>query len=89
MKLIVKRHGHSELFDEKKLYASIYAVCLAVREPTATAELVAEKVVKDVSVWLSPKHEVTSNDIRRQAAKHLHVYNDEASHLYMQQRILW
>lgn len=89
MKLIVKRGGHSELFDEKKLYASIYSACLAVREPAGTAEVVAERVVSDVLSWVSRKHEVTSNDIRRVASEHLHGYNVEAAHLYHKQRTIW
>jgi len=89
MKLIVKRAGHSELYEEKKLYASIFAACLAVREPTGTAEVLAEKVVKDVESWLARKHEVTSNDIRHIASEHLHRYNIEASHLYHKQRTIW
>lgn len=86
-KLIVKRGGHTEAFEERKLYASIYSACLAVREPTGTAEVLASKVVEDVRAWLGKKHEVTSNDIRRVASERLHAYNIEASHLYHKQRV--
>lgn len=81
-KHIVKRKGHSEPFDTRKLYASIYAVCLSVRTPEGEAELVADRVVKHVNAWLEPKHEVTAHDIRTQAAKHLKAYNPDASYLY-------
>lgn len=89
MQLVVKRAGHSEMFDEKKLYASIYSACIAVREPAGTAEVLAERVVSDVKAWVGRKHEVTSNDIRRIASQHLHGYNIEAAHLYHQQRTIW
>ncbi len=82
MKHIVKRKGHSEPYDIKKLYASIYSACLAVRTPEGEAELVAERVVKHVSEWLESKHEVTAHDIRAQAAKHLKAYSPDASYLY-------
>jgi transcriptional regulator NrdR family protein len=85
-KLIVKRAGHIEEYDEKKLYASVFSACLAVREPVGTAEVLADRVVADVSVWLGKKHEVTSNDIRRKASEYLHAYNIEAAHLYHKQR---
>lgn len=87
-KHIVKRHGHTELYDERKLYASIYNALLAVRVSDNEAELVADKVVKHVSEWLDSKHEVTSKDILHQAAKHFKVYNDDAAYLYLHHRSL-
>lgn len=88
MKHVVKRHGHTELFDDRKLYASIFAICLSVREPIGGAELIAEKVVSDVTKWLEQKHEITSNDIRAQASKHLQVYQPDAAYLYLHHRII-
>lgn len=89
MQHIVKRAGHTEQYDAKKLYGSIYAACLAMREPVGTAEVVAEKVVADVEAWLAKKSEVTSNDIRRIAAQHLHGYNPDAAYAYMHHRVMW
>jgi len=86
MNHIVKRHGHSEPYDEKKLYASIYSACLSVREPAGSAELVADKVVEYISEWLSKKHEVTANDIRRHATVHLKSFNPDAAQLYLHHR---
>lgn len=85
---IVKRsHGHSEPYDERKLYASVYASCLGVRTPTGEAELTAEQVCKDISPWLEKKIEVTSADIRRKASEHLQIYNPHASYLYKHYRL--
>lgn len=89
MKHIVKRAGHSEPYDLRKLYASIYSACLSVREHPATAELIAAQVVKDFETWLEHKHEVTSNDIRRVAATHLKVINPDAAHMYLHHRVIW
>ena len=86
MKHIVKRHGHTEPYDPKKLYASIYASCLSVSATHGEAELVADRVLKDIASWLEPKTEVTSHDIRIQAAKHLEVYNPDASYIYKNHR---
>lgn len=88
MKHIVKRHGHTELFDDRKLYASVFAACLSVREPIGGAELIAEKVASDVLSWIGQKHEVTSNDIRAQAAKHLQVYQPDAAYSYLHHRVI-
>lgn len=89
MKHIVKRAGHSEKYDNRKLYASIYAAALAVREPTGSAELIAREVVQQVESWLENKHEVTSNDIRLQAARHLEAINPDAAIQYKHHRIIW
>lgn len=83
---IVKRGGHTEPYDERKLYGSIYSSCIAVREPAATAELVAAKVCEDIAAWLGNKHEVTSADIRRMAATALHAYNQDAAWIYRHHR---
>lgn len=85
---IVKRAGHTEPFDERKLYASIYAACTAVRENQATAEMIADKVCKEIGDWLNKKHEVTSHDIRIHASEHLKAYNDDAAWLYKHHRII-
>lgn len=89
MKHIVKRSGKTETFDERKLYASIYAACLGVREPVGAAELVAERVCTDIQSWLKPKSEVSSEDIRTQAAKDLRQLNEHAAFLYAHHRIMW
>lgn len=85
-KHIVKRHGHSEKYDERKLYASIYNACVATRVSDQEAELVADKVTKLVNDWLEKKHEVTSKDITRVAANHFNSYNSTASYLYEHHR---
>ena len=85
-KHIVKRKGHTEPYDSRKLYASIYAACLAVRATQGEAELVAAQVIKDFEAWLKKKHEVTAADIRRIAGKHLAAYNDNAGLIYLKHR---
>lgn len=89
IKHIVKRHGHNEVFDPKKLYASIYSAAQSVREPAGSAELIADKVVEDIQHWIAKKHEVTANDIRINAAKHLKVYNPDAAYMYLHHRVVW
>lgn len=89
MQHIVKRKGHTEPYDERKVYASVFAACQSVREPAGSSELVADKVQKEVSSWIAQKHEVTANDIRRQAAKHLSVYNPDAGHMLLHHRVIW
>lgn len=79
MQLIVKRRGHSEPYDERKVYSSIVAACKDSGEPSGSAELVADHVVKELRDWLETKHEVTSHDIRHQAAHILDSFNENAA----------
>ena len=89
MNHVVKRKGHAEVYDARKLYASIYSACTAVRETQGASELIAEKVVASVEEWLEKKHEVTSKDIKRVAHTHLDTYNREAAYLYNSHGIVW
>ena len=87
---IVKRTAaHTEPYDERKLYASIYAACLSIRTPTGEAELTAARICQDIAPWLNQKTEVTSFDIRRKAAEHLALYNPDAAYMYLRHRIIW
>ncbi len=88
MQHIVKRAGHTEAYDEKKLYAAVFSACIALREPAASAELIADKVSGEVNKWIEKKHEVTANDIRNQASKHLHNYNPDAAYLFKHHRVI-
>lgn len=86
---IVKRRGHTEPYDARKLYASIYASVLAVRYPARAAETLAEEVTEKVEQWLDTKHEVTTNDIRRVAGEKLLALNKDAGLQFIHHRILW
>lgn len=83
---IVKRGGHTEPFDRRKLYASIYAAALSVHEPVGIAELLAESVLQSFETWMGNKHEVTSTDIRRVSAEALEAHNADAAYIYRHHR---
>ena len=86
---IIKRGGErqSEQFMRDKLHKSIVAACLSVRAPEGQAEAIAHAVCDSVIVWLQQHPEVTSQDIRIVAAKHLRTQHPEAAYLYEQHRI--
>jgi len=88
MKHVVKRAGHTEEYDERKLYAAAFSACLSVHVPRATAELVAEKVTADVNNWIEAKQEVTSGDLRRKLSEFLEFYDEDAAHIFRHQRNL-
>jgi len=86
---IVKRTpNYTEPYDERKLYASVYAACLCVRTPAGEAELTAEVICRTVEAWVASKTEITSGDIRRKAAQALQVFNPDAAYMYERHRVI-
>ena len=80
------RHRHGEPFDRDKLHKSLVAACLSSGAPTGHADSMANRVTEDVIRWLESRPEVTTNDLRRIAAKHLRTYHPDASYLYEHHR---
>lgn len=87
---IVKRGNRrkTEQFTHSKLHASLVAACLSVNTPDGQAESIAALVCDAVIKWLEFRPEVTSQDIRRIATKHLNQYHPEAAYLYEHHRII-
>ncbi len=67
-KCVIKRKGHSEKYDERKVYASVYAAALNCEHKEELAEKLAKNVMKKVNIWFkkSSKHKacISSNEIR-------------------------
>jgi transcriptional regulator NrdR family protein len=87
---VIKRGGRrpSERYSRDKLHASIVAACLSVNTPTGLAEEIANAVCESVAEWLTVRPEVTSDDLRRVAARHLTAHHPDAAYLYEQHRII-
>jgi transcriptional regulator NrdR family protein len=86
---VIKRSGKSEPYMEQKVFASIYASCLAVHAPKSTAESVASQVTKAVNNWLIKKGEITTHDIRKEVGKYLSNLEPHAGYFYLHHRIMW
>lgn len=83
---IVKRKGHKEQFDERKVYASVFAACMNTRMSEQEAELVAEKVAEEIKDWVSTQDEVTSEQIFTRVVKELSHLNEKAAFMYTTHR---
>lgn len=79
---IVKRKGHTEEFDERKVYASVYAALLSLRMSDEEAETISHMVTEDVKDAIKTKKEVTSHLLHTEATKSLKKYHPDASYLY-------
>jgi transcriptional regulator NrdR family protein len=89
MKRVVKRAGHSEAYDRKKLQASVYAAALSVREHPDQAHKTAADVAQYVDDWLEHHHEVTTEDIRRKAGERLKEIHPDAAQVFNHHRVIW
>ena len=85
-KHIVKRRGHKEEFDERKLYSSVYSACLVAHVLHEEAESIANLVTREVIKWVVDKDEVTSGEVSEQAGKELEHLNKEAAFMYKTHR---
>lgn len=85
---IVKRRGarQYESFSREKLQKSIIAACLAVNASEGSAETAAKAVGDAVESWLAQRPEVTSEDIRRVAARTLTIHDPDAAYYYTQHK---
>lgn len=82
MALVVKRKGHKQDFDIKKVYASVYASCRNVHMNEQDAEAMADKVSREIEAQLKNKNEIDSNEIFKLTTEVLKNHNQEASFMY-------
>ena len=83
---IVKRRGHKEKFDVRKLYASIYAACFSAHVPKEEAEATSNLVTREINKWIDKKKEVSSDEIFRQVGEELGHLNKDAAFMYKTHR---
>lgn len=83
---IVKRKGHKQEFDERKIYASVYAACLSTGIKKEEAEATANLVTREINKWIDEKEEITSDQIFKKATEELQHLNKDASFMYKTHR---
>ena len=79
---IVKRKGHTEEFDERKVYASCYAACLNAQIGHKNAEKISEKVSKELKAWVTKKREISSDGIFKKVVASMGKYDKDAAFMY-------
>jgi len=80
--MIVKRKGHTEPYDERKVYASCFFACRNSHMEEKNAEQICEKVTKYITKWAKKKKLVSSDAIFRLLAEELRKHNDDAAFMY-------
>ena len=82
--IIIKRHGHNEEFDERKVYASCYSACLASQKVTVKeAETISAKVCIDIKKWIKNKKNIDSHQLFDQVTNYLSKYNKDVAFVYL------
>lgn len=80
--VVVKRRGHAEGFDERKLYGSIYAACASAQCEELVCENVADKLTKQIKKWIGGKKSIDSLKIREKVKTELKKKDDELAFFY-------
>lgn len=83
---IVKRKGHKQEFDERKVYASVYAACLSAHDSAEEAEVTANLVAREVKKWIADKDAVNSDELFKQVGEELMHLNKDAAFMYLTHR---
>ncbi len=87
--IIVKRRGHSEKYEERKVYASCFFACKNTHMHDKDCEKVANRVAKSITKFVKEegkKSRVTSTEIFEKIARELRKYNKDAAFLYATHR---
>ena len=79
---IVKRKGHMEVYDERKIYGSCYFACRNAHLSEEEAEAISGIVTAFVTKWIIRRRIVTSSEIFRVLTHELSKHNEDAAFLY-------
>ena len=84
MQVIVKRKGHKERFDEKKVYGSVYSACASAHCDETQCEKIAEELTRKIKKFVKSKKEIQSTEIRKKIEGELKKKDDELAFFYEQ-----
>lgn len=79
---IVKRRGHTEVYDERKIYGSCYFACRNAHLSEEESEEICKKVCAAITKWIKTKKAASSNDIFKALTQELKKHNEDAAFLY-------
>ncbi len=78
----VKRRGHTEKYDERKCYGSIYAAGLSCHLKHTESEKIASEACKEITKWVHQKKKVSSDNIFKKVASHLKKKHADVAFMY-------
>ena len=84
MPIVVKRKGHKEMFDEKKVYGSVYAACASAHYDEMRCEKIAEELTKKIKKFTKIKKEIQSTELRKKIENELKKRDEDLAFFYEQ-----
>ncbi|QQR92735.1 MAG: hypothetical protein IPJ89_00635 [Candidatus Iainarchaeum archaeon] len=85
---IVKRRGHKEAYDARKVYGSILMACLGSHVKEAQAQRIALSVSNDITKLVEKSHSITAHEIFYEVTKRLKKLHPDAGFMYETHRDL-
>lgn len=79
---IVKRRGHKEPYDQRKVYGSVYSACRNAHLSEMMSEKIAETVTSRLGEWVTDKSEITSQQIFEEVVNVLNELHKDVAFLY-------
>jgi len=79
---VVKRKNIQELYDSKKVYASVYAAALNCHYGERKSEKVALDVMKKINSWVKSRKVINSTSIRDEVLKELDKIDKDVALMY-------
>ncbi|MDY6769430.1 MAG: ATP cone domain-containing protein [Candidatus Nanohaloarchaea archaeon] len=79
---VVKRRGHTEEFDERKVYGSIYAACASAGRDEDACERIADEVSTEIRERAESADALPTDEIRDIVSDELAERDEELSFYY-------
>ena len=79
---VVKRAGHEEMYDERKVYATCYFAAKATHLKTDDAEKLCANVVKEINKWITKCKCVNAHEIHQKIVQSLRKQNKDVAFMY-------
>lgn len=79
---VVKRKGHEEEFDERKVYVSVYEACASAHRDADECEYIAEDITSRVRALADSTDVLPAADIRALVNEELGKRDEELSFFY-------
>ena len=85
---VVKRRGHNEAYDARKVYGSILYACFSAHVKEKQAQKIALSVSNDITKLVEKSHSITAHEIFYEVTKRLKKHHADAAFMYETHRDL-
>lgn len=85
---VVKRRGHTEAYDARKVYGAVLMACLGSHIKEKQAEKIAMDVSDYITKLVEKSHSITAHEIFYEVTKRLKKHHADAAFMYETHRDL-